>query len=70
MREGRGAFSRGSNRPQRMIDIAVLYPDGEKEPRLRQLHIMAHTFKTADEVTGNKREEPAHFDARKNQPLL
>lgn len=35
-----------------MIDIAVYYPGGEKEPFLRQLDIMAHTFKTAQEVSG------------------
>lgn len=37
-----------------MIDIAVFYPAGQKEPFLRQLDIMAHTFKTAREV--NKSE--------------
>lgn len=33
-----------------MIDAAVLYPGGEKEPSLRQLDVMAHTFKTAQEA--------------------
>ncbi len=33
-----------------MIDIAVYFPGGEKEPFLRQLDIMAHTFKTAEEI--------------------
>lgn len=34
-----------------MIDIAVFYPGGEKEPFLRQLDIMAHTFRTAHEIS-------------------
>ncbi len=33
-----------------MIDIAVYYPAGKKEPFFRQLDIMAHTFKTAQDV--------------------
>jgi hypothetical protein len=33
-----------------MIDLAVLYPGGKKEPFLRQLDVMAHTFKTAVEA--------------------
>lgn len=33
-----------------MIDLAVYYPAGKKEPFLRQLDIMAHTFKTINEV--------------------
>ncbi len=33
-----------------MIDLAVFFPGGEKEPFLRQLDIIAHTFKTAEEV--------------------
>lgn len=33
-----------------MIDIAVFFPGGRKEPFLRQLDVMAHTFQTADEV--------------------
>ncbi|MFQ5754222.1 MAG: DUF4837 family protein [bacterium] len=33
-----------------IIDIAVFFPGGDKEPFLRQLDIMAHTFKTAYEV--------------------
>jgi len=37
-----------------MIDIAVFYPAGQKEPFLRQLDIMAHTFKTAREVEESK----------------
>lgn len=39
-----------------MIDIAVYYPAGEKEPFLRQLDIMAHTFKTAQEVSDEDAE--------------
>lgn len=34
-----------------MIDVAVYYPGGEKEPFLRQLDVMAHTFKTAREIS-------------------
>jgi hypothetical protein len=34
-----------------MIDLAVFYPGGEKEPFLRQLDIMAQTFKTAQEMS-------------------
>jgi hypothetical protein len=33
-----------------MIDAAVLFPGGKKEPFLRQLDVMAHTFKTAHEA--------------------
>ncbi len=33
-----------------MIDVAVLFPGGKKEPFLRQLDVMAHTFKTAQEA--------------------
>jgi len=33
-----------------MIDIAVFYPGGEKEPFLRQLDVMANSFKTAQEL--------------------
>lgn len=39
-----------------LIDIAVFYPAGEKEPFLRQLDIMAHTFKTAREVDKSSAE--------------
>lgn len=34
-----------------MVDIAVFFPGGDKEPFLRQLDIMAHSFKTAPEIT-------------------
>ncbi|MFQ5706988.1 MAG: DUF4837 family protein [bacterium] len=34
-----------------MIDIAVFYPAGPKEPFLRQLDIMAHSFKTSQETS-------------------
>lgn len=40
-----------------MIDIAVYYPAGRKEPFLRQLDIMAHTFRTAGDVRRNKEKE-------------
>ncbi len=40
-----------------MIDVAVWFPRGVKEPFLRQLDIMAHTFKTADEVRKGKEKE-------------
>ncbi|MFQ5823405.1 MAG: DUF4837 family protein [bacterium] len=33
-----------------MIDIAVFFPGGDKEPYLRQMDIMAHSFKTAEEI--------------------
>lgn len=38
-----------------MIDVAVWFPRGNKEPFLRQLDIIAHTFTTADE--GRKETE-------------
>ncbi|MCG8606832.1 DUF4837 family protein, partial [bacterium] len=41
-----------------MIDVAVFNPGGKKEPFLRQLDIMARTFRTADE-THQKTEEDA-----------
>ena len=42
-----------------MIDVAVFFPGGKKEPFLRQLDIMAHTFQTAYDLNkqnggGNK----------------
>ena len=37
-----------------IIDVSVWFPKGSKEPFLRQLDIMAHTFKTADEVRKEK----------------
>ncbi len=42
-----------------MIDVAVFFPGGKKEPFLRQLDIMAHTFQTAHDLNkhhggGNK----------------
>ena len=40
-----------------MIDIAVFFPGGEKEPFLRQLDIMAHSFKTANEIRNDRKEE-------------
>ena len=40
-----------------MIDVAVWFPRGSKEPFLRQLDIMAHTFKTADEMRKEKEKE-------------
>ncbi|RMF65834.1 MAG: DUF4837 family protein [Calditrichaeota bacterium] len=33
-----------------LVDIAVFHPAGKKEPFLRQLDIMAHTFRTAADV--------------------
>lgn len=36
-----------------MIDIAVFFPGGDKEPFLRQLDIMAHSFETAEKTTEN-----------------
>ena len=40
-----------------LIDIAVYFPAGEKEPFLRQLDIMAHTFRTNQEITEKDIEE-------------
>lgn len=40
-----------------MIDISVFYPGGPKEPFLRQLDVMAHSFKTAADVTKENKEE-------------
>ncbi len=40
-----------------MIDVSVWFPGGVKEPFLRQLDIMAHTFKTADEVRKETEKE-------------
>ncbi|MFQ5674807.1 MAG: DUF4837 family protein [bacterium] len=40
-----------------MIDVAVWYPANLKEPFLRQLDIMAHTFKTEKEVREEKEKE-------------
>ncbi|MFQ5602924.1 MAG: DUF4837 family protein [bacterium] len=40
-----------------LIDIAVFFPGGEKEPFLRQLDIMAHSFKTAQELKKEKGKE-------------
>lgn len=36
------------------IDVAVYFPGGKKEPFLRQLDVMAHTFKTAFEIEQEK----------------
>lgn len=44
------SFYDADSRRVYMIDAAVLYPAGEKEPFLRQVDVMAHTFKTAREV--------------------
>ncbi|MCH7678163.1 DUF4837 family protein, partial [candidate division KSB1 bacterium] len=40
-----------------MIDVAVWFPRGNKEPFLRQLDIIANTFKTADEVRKETEKE-------------
>ena len=40
-----------------MIDIAVFFPGGEKEPFLRQLDIMAHSFRTFHDVNEETIEE-------------
>jgi hypothetical protein len=40
-----------------MIDIAVFYPAGDKEPFLRQLDIMAHSFKTSYEIKEDATKE-------------
>jgi len=40
-----------------IIDVSVWFPRGPKEPFLRQLDIMAHTFKTADEVRSQAENE-------------
>ncbi|MFQ5435205.1 MAG: DUF4837 family protein [Anaerolineae bacterium] len=40
-----------------MIDIAVFFPGGEKEPFLRQLDVMAHSFQTAQEMNQETVEE-------------
>lgn len=40
-----------------MIDAAVFYPGGKKEPFLRQLDIMAHTFETIHDRAQKKAEE-------------
>ncbi|NIR51405.1 DUF4837 family protein [candidate division KSB1 bacterium] len=40
-----------------MIDIAVYYPAGDKEPFLRQLDVMAHTFKTIHEKGTEEAQE-------------
>ncbi|HEX9653112.1 MAG TPA: DUF4837 family protein [bacterium] len=43
-------FYDGASRRIYMLDAAVLYPGGEKEPFLRQVDVMAHTFRTASEI--------------------
>jgi hypothetical protein len=40
-----------------MVDIAVWHPSGEKVPFLRQLDIMANTFKTANDISNEQEEE-------------
>lgn len=40
-----------------LIDIAVYFPGGDKEPFLRQLDVMAHTFRTLEEVRKEKAAE-------------
>ncbi len=40
-----------------MVDIAVYYPAGSKEPFLRQLDIMANTFQTAQDLKRKKQKE-------------
>ncbi len=39
-----------------MIDIAVFFPGGPKEPFLRQLDVMAHTFKTKHDIDKEQQE--------------
>lgn len=40
-----------------MIDLAVFHPAGEKEEFLRQLDVMAHTFRTKDEILEHETKE-------------
>ncbi len=49
-------YDKGSGRIY-IIDIAVWFPQGEKEPFLRQLDIMAHSFKTAADLQAEKSKE-------------
>jgi hypothetical protein len=40
-----------------MIDVAVYFPSGKKEPFLRQLDVMAQTFKTEYQLIGDSEED-------------